>query len=48
MERRAMVVMQIVISILLLTVFGCEKAPKKQVRIPEVSVCHPIEQEVTR
>ncbi len=48
MERRAMVVMQIVISILLLTVFGCEKSPKKQVRIPEVSVCQPIEQDVTR
>ncbi len=48
MERRSMAFIQIVVGMILLAVSGCEKAPKKQVRIPEVSVLYPIEQDVTR
>ena len=48
MEGFSRLLTGIVLIILLFIVFGCEKAPKKQVRIPEVSVCHPVEQDVAR
>ncbi|MDQ1238781.1 MAG: rane fusion protein multidrug efflux system [Thermodesulfobacteriota bacterium] len=48
MQSRSWVLVQIFVGLLSVCLFACEKTPRKQVRIPEVSVAHPVEQEITR
>jgi len=47
MHTRYRTLIHALAGLLLLFTFSCEKAPKKQVRIPEVSVVHPAEEETT-
>lgn len=48
MQSRSGILVAIIVGLFMVCVFGCEKMPKKQVRIPQVSVCRPTEKEITR